>query len=253
MSLPLIIAAGLQLIDAFLTVFPNDIRAAVVLLKPSPWIWVAAFLGSLAIAHWWAWYDEHKRRKEEENRAQEEKEHQAEHYRVEVESKERDWRLERNALTAELAGLRTSLGSHPQVTLDYLNGSFVLRNHGSDAFSIQIGRVFLAPSSYISFPFVSSLRSSEDRLLPVDQLGLRGNSSEPSEETLLRILLDGLPEDEGLVTRNVLIDYTDKAAQPWISECELTYDRSSRLVRMEFIGFRPATPKPQVLVQPNNC
>jgi hypothetical protein len=165
----------------------------------------------------------------------------------------RNLEADRDRLSAELRRERDA-NATPLVSLDFMDGTFVLRNNGVDAFSVQINHIFLAPSRYMSFPFVHDLRSGEEKALRVNEIGPSRNETEPDDEPLLKLLLDGVSEDEGLVVkRSVVIDYTDRTAQPWISHSELTYDRTGRSIRMDFIGARPAPPTPQVLVQPDAC
>lgn len=90
-SLPVIFAGLFQTLDLFFTKFPPDLQSAVAFLRPSVWIWPSAIAASLAIAHGWAWYDERKLRQQVEDKIQETKDNLADHHRIEIESKGRDW------------------------------------------------------------------------------------------------------------------------------------------------------------------
>jgi len=143
--------------------FPADLKIA----KPWPvpaWIWFMLALLIVAYAQFRMWADEYHGRATDKASAESSAEVQrlaVEAKRIEMESKERDWRTEREILLEEVRKLRATNASKPSIALDYGQvaqfGGFVLCNTGDiDATNIQVSNL-VHNRKFLRFRTVSRL------------------------------------------------------------------------------------------------
>jgi hypothetical protein len=257
MSLPWIIVGIFQFIDVSTTHLPSDIRRAAQSLKSSPWMWVSAFIGSLAIAHWWAWYDEHKRRQQEHDEAQKTIANLEDHHRIESESKVRDWDLERRTFTDKIINLENTLNEikaksgTPEVMLEYVPAaqlsSFQLYNAGyADASEIQILAMSIG-DAWVSWDFVQWVRARS-----YARVGVSLDSKEGTKyaTTSLAILMSGEANAENPVIKlPLLLKYKGRTGA-WESVGEIQYDNRTGALSVMHGCVREATVPPKFDVPP---
>ena len=187
----------------------------------------------LSYAQFRMWADEYHGRNEDKRKSAD----ASAGFRIEMESKERDWGVERNhleesrrSLQAEISTLRTQLHSKrhkPNVVLEFMGGLFILENRGDDdATNVQVGRL-TCKGRYLEWDHIDRIKHGHSVDLDVSTCSVGVG------ESLDLLHVNAISQDRGphisamewLVTQpNSLNPSVEWFTEPFEGDIEITFN-----------------------------
>lgn len=240
---------------------------------PRWWLWLIVSLCLLVYAQFRMWVEQYEARAEESAKALKDLTDLKDRNRIEAESKDRDWRIERTALENRCAEVSERLRleeekrrqSHPDVILELAGntttGTLRLYNRGeAEAFNITLTELH-GENGIISWRNPSRLQPHEPGPVTfvIRTIGQGDNGSTSSEQnsvSMVALLLhinyeknateDQIANAFQPVKRCVLIRYHDLSSKTdWQTPCKFVYHRRSGSLEIQpgdAVPVPPPTP-----------